>query len=254
MVEPMRFVGVDLGWTTGSTGLAQLLLRDGAVELLSVALARDQKTALAWILEQTNGNSAIIAIDAPTIIRNPAGQRPGERQLNVVFRRHLLNCHPANLSRPFAPATTGFAAALEREGFAHAPTIEPRRPGRYQIEVFPHASIVRFFGLAERLRYKKGTVAERARLLEELRRRIATLRYSEPSLDARDLPSVDGVKGRARKDAEDRLDAVLCAYTGAYYWYWGAARNQVFGDAETGYLVVPNPPAPVSAGPGSTSQ
>lgn len=243
----MKFIGVDLGWTTGATGLAELEQRAERLELSNVSLARSQAEALAWIRERAAGANAMIAIDAPTIIRNAAGQRPGERELNAVFRKYLLNCHPANLGRPFAEITTGFAAALEREGFAHAPSIEPRCPGRYQIEVFPHASIVRFFGLRERLRYKKGTVAERAQMLGELRAHLGTLSRADPPLISHELPRIDGLKGRARKDAEDRIDAVLCAYTGAYYWYWGAARNDVFGNGETGYLVVPRPPRPVSA-------
>jgi predicted RNase H-like nuclease len=237
----MLFIGVDLGWTTGGTGLAVLRTEGGHLTLAAVSLARRHDEALQWIEQQTGNSNAMIAIDAPTVIRNQTGQRPGERELNSVFRKHLLACHPANLGRPFAFKTTGFAAVLEARGFLHAATIEPRAPGRYQIEVFPHAAIVRLFRLERRLPYKKGRVAVRAAMLEILARHIESLRGGDPPLALTDLPSIKGAKGRARKDVEDKLDAILCAYIGAYYWYWGCARNDVFGDQETGYLVVPRP-------------
>jgi predicted RNase H-like nuclease len=42
------------------------------------------------------------------------------------------------------------------------------------------------------------------------------------------------------KELEDELDAIVCAYVGAHWWYWGHARNTAFGDAGNGYIVVPN--------------
>lgn len=237
----MIFLGVDLGWTTGATGLAAIRFVQDHLTLSAVSLAHSHEQTLEWIAGQAGDSPAMIAIDAPTVIRNPTGQRPGERALNAVFRKHLLNCHPANLGRPFAHKTTAFANTLEAQGYRHAPGIQARSPGRYQIEVFPHAAIVRLFQFEQRLRYKKGSAAERSALLAVLRERIASLRGAEPPLITPALPVVEGVKGRARKDAEDQLDAILCAYIGAHYWWWGAERNDVFGDAESGYLVVPRP-------------
>jgi predicted RNase H-like nuclease len=46
--------------------------------------------------------------------------------------------------------------------------------------------------------------------------------------------------GAALKEVEDKLDAVVCAFVGAYWWYWGLARNTVYGSSDTGYIVVPN--------------
>jgi predicted RNase H-like nuclease len=39
------------------------------------------------------------------------------------------------------------------------------------------------------------------------------------------------------KALEDQLDALLCAYIGAHWWYWGIERNLVLGDRTTGYIV-----------------
>jgi predicted RNase H-like nuclease len=41
------------------------------------------------------------------------------------------------------------------------------------------------------------------------------------------------------KALEDKLDALLCAYIGAHWWYWGIERNLVLGDRTTGYIVIP---------------
>jgi hypothetical protein len=41
------------------------------------------------------------------------------------------------------------------------------------------------------------------------------------------------------KALEDQLDALLCAYIGAHWWYWGRERNLVLGDRTTGYIVIP---------------
>jgi pyridoxamine 5'-phosphate oxidase len=38
---------------------------------------------------------------------------------------------------------------------------------------------------------------------------------------------------------EDRLDSLMSAYVAAHWWYWGRERNDVLGDAASGYIVVP---------------
>jgi predicted RNase H-like nuclease len=235
----MLFLGVDLGWINGATGLAALEWRDNSLHLKALSIAHHHPEAIAWIRGQVGGGPAMIGIDAPTIIHNPSGQRPGERELNAVYRRFGLGCHPANLGRPFAAKTTAFSQTLEQDGFRHAAALVPRTPGRYQIEVFPHATIVRMFGLEYRLKYKKGTVAERCVELARLRRMIYSLRHADPPCILKRLPAIPS-GGIARKHVEDRLDAILCAYTGAHYWFWGRERNTVFGDEASGFLVTPS--------------
>ena len=41
------------------------------------------------------------------------------------------------------------------------------------------------------------------------------------------------------KPVEDQIDAVLCSYIAAHWWFWGIRRNRVYGCGETGYVVVP---------------
>lgn len=98
---------------------------------------------------------------------------------------------------------------------------------------------MRFFGLDYRLAYKKGSVGERVAQLKILRRYLGSLKDAAPALELKRLPAVPP-GGMARKHLEDRLDAIICAYTGAHYWFWGRERNTVFGDADTGFLVTPS--------------
>lgn len=234
----MLFLGIDLGWVNGASGVAELRFVDRRLVLADLRLAARHDDVVAWVDRQAGTGPAILGVDAPTIIPNATGQRRGERELNAAFRKHLLNCHPANLGRPFAALTTRLAQRFEERGFRHADRIEAGKPGRYQIEVFPHAAIVRLFGLKHRIPYKRGAVKDRVTELKRLRELMFTLRDADPPLDLPVLPEVPN-GGQARKDVEDQLDAILCAYTAAHYWFWGGARNQVFGTAETGFLVVP---------------
>src|SRR6202011_3447427 len=50
--------------------------------------------------------------------------------------------------------------------------------------------------------------------------------------------------GPQLKALEDQLDAITCAYVAAHWWYWGLERNDVLGDSQSGYIVVPKRQAP----------
>jgi len=179
------------------------------------------------------------AVDAPIIIRNKSGIRPAERALNSVFRKFHAGCHPANLGRPFAEYVSQFSRELESKGFLFNLEMAAREPGRFQIEVHPHAASVNLFRLPRIVKYKRGIREERAKELNRFRGLLLNrLPRLEPATNRFHLPAVPG-RGKT-KDVEDQFDAVLCAYIAAHWWYWGKARNKVFGDRETGFIVVPN--------------
>jgi predicted RNase H-like nuclease len=232
----MRFLGIDFGWQGRPSGVASLGWDGRVLTLRALDRLQTAGEVLEWIAREAGRHGAMIAVDAPTIIVNPTGRRPAEAEAQRKFARFHAGCHPANLERPFAAHTVAFGRSLEAMGFAHACLIEPRRAGRYQIEVHPHSAAVRLFALDRIVKYKKGTVAQRAAELERFR---GLLLHFLPRL----RPAVAGLTLPAAtaplKDAEDRFDALLAAYTGAHWWYWGTERNEVLGDGETGYIVVP---------------
>jgi predicted RNase H-like nuclease len=65
---------------------------------------------------------------------------------------------------------------------------------------------------------------------------LSPLPRLHPALSLR-LPGVPNTSNL--KPVEDQIDAVLCAYIAAHWWYWATRRNHMYGCSETGYIVVP---------------
>ncbi|BAY14986.1 hypothetical protein NIES2109_36590 [Nostoc sp. HK-01] len=243
----MKFIGIDLGWKSQPSGLCCLQLIDGKLQLIDL----DRQDAIAQILTWIDTwvqpeEPAIIAVDAPTLIPNATGSRLPDKLSHKYFGKYHAGCYPANQNLPFAARTINFGLELESRGYAHAPTIEAKKFGRYQIEVFPHPAIVHLFGLERILKYKKGRINERRLELIKLYQYILEILPNlEPKLELNQklkaqqsdlLPST----GAALKAIEDKLDSLICAYVAAHWWYWGEQRNLVLGDRTTGYIVIPN--------------
>jgi predicted RNase H-like nuclease len=238
----MKFLGIDLGWRSGASGLCCLSWQDNQLQLLDIDRRETIEDILAWIDTWLPLNEpGIIAVDAPTLIPNATGMRLADKLTHKHFGRYHAGCYPANLNRPFAQRTVEFGLSLEARGFAHAPVIEPKQLGRFQIEVFPHPAIVNLFKLERILKYKKGKLSERRVELIKLRQFILDdLPNLQPNLKLSVLPEVP-FSGLALKTLEDELDSLICAYVAAHWWYWGLAKNLVLGDYLTGYIVIPNP-------------
>lgn len=243
----MKFLGIDFGWTSQPSGLCCLVFQDNSLRLKDLTRLANVSDLLAWIDACVSPEEpAGVAVDAPTLIPNATGMRLPDRLAHKHFGRYHAGCYPANLGLPFAQRTVQLGLSLEARGFAHAPTIQPQVPIRFQIESFPHPAMVHLFGLSRILKYKKGTVAERRAELIKLRHYVLTVLptltpalHFEPDQTLPDIPT----RGVDLKAVEDRLDSIVCAYIAAHWWYWGEARNWVLGDRTQGYIVVPAPAA-----------
>ncbi len=234
----MVFLGIDFGWVSQPSGLAVLRCGNGALELIGTERRAQVEEVLEWVDQHAGDGPAMAGIDAPIVIPNATGMREVDKLTHRHFGKYHAGCYPANLSRPFANRTLSLSRKLQERGFLHAEAVTPRKPGRYQIEVHPHAACVQLFMLDRILKYKKGPVADRVMVLKEFRRLLGSLKDREPALIATKLPCVpEG--GSALKAVEDQLDAVLCAYIAAHWWYWGEYRNLVLGSAAEGYIVIP---------------
>jgi len=97
-------------------------------------------------------------------------------------------------------------AELRDCGFRRGEQMEAKAGGRHQIEVGLAAAVQLFQGKPTR-----------------------TLPFLAPRLSRSELSKIP----------PDQLDAVLCAYLAAHWWFWGRARNDVLGDSKTGYVIVP---------------
>jgi predicted RNase H-like nuclease len=242
----MKFIGVDFGWFRGASGLCCLSWHQQGLEILNITTLWKIEEILGWIDKMVpDEEPAIIAVDAPTIINNQTGMRLADKLTHKNFGRYHAGCYPANLGLKFSDRTVGFGKSLIARNFQHAPAIEPKQLGRYQIEVFPHPATINLFGLEKILKYKKGKIAERRLELIKLRNyMIEVLPQQEPSLTLDSLAQIPAIAlkqtGKQLKAIEDMLDSLLCAYIGAHWWYWGKAKNMVLGDLDTGYIVIPN--------------
>lgn len=95
------------------------------------------------------------------------------------------------------------------------------------------------------LRYKKGNVATKRTGQRDLQQRLKKLSVFAPPLRSTPRLSeylgadVNSLRGAALKAHEDRLDAIVCAYLAYYYWFWGSDATYLFGDVDSGYIIVP---------------
>ncbi|MCC5643448.1 DUF429 domain-containing protein [Nostoc sp. CHAB 5824] len=238
----MKFIGIDLGWKSQPSGLCSLEWINGQLQLLDL----DRKEAIAdiltWIDQSVKPDEpAIIAVDAPTLIPNATGSRLPDKLSHKYFGKYHAGCYPANQNLPFAERTLNFGLELESRGFAHAPTIQPQKLSRYQIEVFPHPAIVNLFNLERILKYKKGRLNKRRLELIKLQNYLLDIlpSFSPPLHLGGSFTSEIPTTGAALKATEDKLDSLICAYVAAYWWYWGEQRNLVLGNRTTGYIIIP---------------
>ncbi|NER27883.1 MAG: DUF429 domain-containing protein [Symploca sp. SIO1C4] len=250
----MKFLGIDLGWSSGSSGLCCLGWSSQQLKLLDLDRRQATTDILSWVENCVSSTeAAMIAVDAPTLIPNAKGMRLPDRLTHQYFGRYHAGCYPANLNRPFAQRTVEFGLSLEKQGFAHAPAISPKQSGRFQIEVYPHPATVHLFSLNRILKYKKGKLAQRRSELIKLCQYILNLLPTlEPTLNLSNSPININLMynalleqmtttGAALKVVEDQLDSLICAYIAAHWWYWGIERNWVLGNKAEGYIIVPAP-------------
>ncbi|MCE0487916.1 DUF429 domain-containing protein [Ornithinimicrobium sediminis] len=243
----MHYVGVDLAWGERKpTGVAVL---DAAGRLVHVSAQTTDASIVTAVTPYVQG-PCLVAVDAPLIVTNPKGNRPGEAALNRDFARFDAGAHPANTGKPeFADTPRGarLAAAL---GLDMDPASAAERRA---IEVYPHPATVSLFRLGRTLKYKQRSgrtlpelrtaLLELMRLLEGLAEAAAPMVVTEHE-GWRDL--VDQVRSAQRKSdlrrVEDQVDAVVCAYIARY----AVAHPEdvtTYGDLASGYIVTPTLPA-----------
>ncbi len=242
----MHFVGIDLAW--GQNRPSGVAVLDGEGRLVHVSAQGTDESILATLTPYVGGD-CLVAIDAPLVVRNATGNRPGEAALNRDFARFDAGAHPSNTAKPeFRDGPRG-ARLAEEIGLDIDP--ESRSPRR-AIEVYPHPATVALFGLGRTLKYKNKPGRPLPQLQQELLRLVRLLE----DLENADLPlhlagnedwkalaeQVGSAVSKSElRRAEDQVDAVVCAYVGMF-----AVRRPelttTYGDLATGYIVTPTLP------------
>lgn len=236
----MRLAGIDLAWNGDSnpSAIAVGLICERQLVLESL---EPQMVGLNSIIDFLSTQNEIngIAIDAPLIINNEVGQRPCEASLNRDYRVKKAGCHPSNKSLYPDAFSVRLSSELTAQGFVHLGET------RWQIECYPHPTLIECFNLSERLLYKKGSVEDKRNGQIELAGFISQLADSD--VLALKIPAkfqchlsteyIQQLKGRALKSNEDALDAMICLYIAGLYQR--QVDSTTYGDAQDGYVWVP---------------
>lgn len=252
------FLGVDLGWTTGCTGLAVV---DASGALVASARVMSDDEIVAWIAGHAAGVT-VAAVDGPLIVTNDVGQREAERLIGVAFGGFGASAHTINRARYGGSDPRGKVLA-DRLGWRTDPGSGPGTAASpLCLEVYPHPALIGLFGLDYRLLYKKGPRAQRMAGMAALVGYIASvpeLRVHEYPRWAELVAHVADPGPRILDRVEDELDAVVCAHL-AWLWHHRPGTLEVYGDGANGYIVAPPRPdrrpvlpTPVTAGTGTSA-
>jgi predicted RNase H-like nuclease len=246
----MRFLGVDLAWGEGTaakeaadSGVAAI---DSRGRVLAASLTCGIAETVDWVEAQA-GPEALVFVDAPLVVENEGGQRLCEKQTGQRYGRWKVSANTTNLGSLRLAGVT-LRRELEDRGWRYSDGRRgPPNGGRTISECYPYTTLVGVAELGydvERPRYKrppKGMAAAtwrplRAAACDELIRRLAGLTAADPSLDLRSHPDTrrlideaSPLERMAYKRREDLLDAVICAWTAAFWHRHGLARCQVLG-------------------------
>lgn len=237
----MILAGVDLAWQSekNPSAISYGLLTKNTLTVSAIEPAVYGIAEVFKKLRDINGLRGI-SIDAPLIIKNADGQRPCETGIGKTYGSRKASCHTSNTKLYPDAKSVYLSDQLQESGFNHL------CGERWQIECYPHPAIIEIFGLSERLKYKKGKVAEKrvgqkalAALMRRLSEsRVLQLKILDQNQQVFDEAHIDALRGRALKSNEDALDSVLCLYIAGLY-----AKNfegQVFGDTNAGYIWIPS--------------
>lgn len=244
----MKFLGIDLGWSTGGTGLA--LVNSAGALVASTRVVTDSEID-AWIANSA-GPPLVVGVDAPLVVPNDTGARAGERELAKAYGR--FGAAPYSSSKKtLGEGPTRAMRLAQRHGWSVDPKARLGVGATVCLEVYPHPALVSIFELPYRLAYKKGTVAERRAGQEQLVR----LLESVPELRLADSwrwPEIrriveDPSPGELDR-LEDELDAIVCAHV-AWLWHTRRPTMAVYGSFAEGYIVAPVPPRHEAKPPGA---
>ena len=233
------FLGIDLAWQSDRNPTGAVALQEESGSLVVVEAAPPLRTLAeveAFVVRHV-ATRTVVAIDAPLVIPNAAGQRACELALSRQFGARHASCHSSNTSLYPDAASVRLEARLAALGFVHAGTATG---DRVMLEVYPHAAYVALFDLPSIIRYKKGSSAEKCAGLRVVQDKLSQLPFRcDPVLTEMLQRDPSSLKGQARKSFEDLLDGLFCAYLAYHYSKYGPRTWDFFGSPADGYIANP---------------
>jgi len=236
----MNLVGIDLAWN-GDKNPSAIAVGTLHKNQLTLQQLEPNLIGLSTLVDYIKSISDLqgLAIDASLLVNNQSGYRACELELSNAYRSKWASCHPTNLNLYPDPFSVKLSKELTYLGIPYF------GDKKWQIECYPHASIIEIFGLEKRLLYKKGKVAAKREGQKQLAIYLSQLHSS--SVIQLQIPEhfhyilesdyIDTLKGQALKTNEDALDAIICLYTAALYA--SQKKGIVFGNPKEGAVWVP---------------
>ena len=245
-----RYIGIDMAWAPrNSSGGAVLVPTDDGVELIESASLRAHEDILSFVARHRGRSGCIVALNAPLIVENVGGRRPCDQMLDEHFGAHHIDQYQVNTVNASHPRTMG--RALIRMGFEPNPMAQ----GDRVIETYNQATQILLFDQDRPVRLKSGPVGARkdavARLREVLHEKLGEavpMLLDSPALEElveADLPSSNGSRVG---ELEERIEALMCAYTAAYLDIRGPEDCAFLGDLRDGYVLLPTTRMPANRG------
>lgn len=245
----MLIVGIDLAWGEAKSDGVCFIRRRRASAWVEGHAYPQGDAPLAAVIEAAlpPANPAFLAIDAPIICPNPGGSRPVDREITRRFGRQHAGCHSANATLCPRPARL-LGVLASRLGFVPGTDLGSAR--RLAAEVYPHPAMVRLFGLARVIGYKRKPrrpaahcAAEFARY-QRLTANLVAREFSQLELDEATRALLRAPRSKTN---EDLLDAFFCALIGLWHVQHRGLRSEVVGDLDTGFVLLPVPVTASSA-------
>ncbi len=238
--RPPRFLGLDMAWAprNSSGGAVMELTEDGDIKLTSTTSMRAHEDILGWVARNRGRSGCVLATNAPMIVENSGGRRP----CDLLLEKHFEAVDPYQVNTVNASQPRMMGRALHRMGF----DLHPGAEGDRLVETYNQPTQILLFEVDRPIRLKIGPVGARKEAVDRFRELLyekladASPRLLDsPALDAlidADLPSSNGSR---IGELEERLEAVLCAYTAAYLYLRGPAACAMLGDLNEGYVLIP---------------
>jgi predicted RNase H-like nuclease len=236
----VRILGIDLAWGyRNPDGVCSIEIKNGNAYVNEIGLVRGSAALKNWVQNYTKNSSVMAMVDAPIICPNPSGSRPVDRLSHVKFGRFKAGCYPAN--QKLCPRPVEVGNMLRQLGFEISWEIATAKKKRLiASEVYPHIAIIRFFGLKERLRYKKGPVGQRRKVFSHLQKLVCSCLRSDV-LDIKLTQKHQFIFEKSwTKDIEDQMDALICGLVGYWHWIHNGQKTEILGDKKNGFIVVPS--------------
>ena len=233
----MRFIGIDLAWTTkNETGIC--VLDDGG-NILHLSAEVYSNDEIIEIIQEFYQHPTFVAIDAPIVVPNETGSRPAESAL----ARDLIHNHRIRAFHCSRSYLTKHYGSIRAEVIALKLTDDKNfKIGYFQgedcvVETLPTGIIAGLFPEHAPFKYKikKGVSTQFAG--EELIR-LASLFEENGLLNELAINPQLKYSKNLHKHLEDQIDAFLCAYMGYRIQYKGT-KVLIYGDYSNGFILLP---------------